>query len=78
MGILFEFEKPPVEHLEGFIFLSKEGGELHNFFKIFDLKFHLKNSKKFPHWMSKSWRISGGRNVCGSNNDLLRKFFLLR
>jgi hypothetical protein len=28
LGILFEFEKPPVEHLEGFILLSKEGGEL--------------------------------------------------
>ncbi len=28
LGILFEFEKPLVEHLEGFILLSREGGEL--------------------------------------------------
>jgi hypothetical protein len=28
LGILFEFEKPPVEHLEGFIFLSRENGKL--------------------------------------------------
>jgi hypothetical protein len=28
LGILFEFEKPPVEHLEGFILLPREGGEL--------------------------------------------------
>jgi hypothetical protein len=28
MGILFEFEKPHVEHLEGFILLPREGGEL--------------------------------------------------
>jgi len=28
LGILFEFEKPPVEHLEGFILLPKEGGKL--------------------------------------------------
>jgi hypothetical protein len=28
LGILFEFEKPSVEHLEGFILLLKEGGEL--------------------------------------------------
>ncbi len=39
LGILFEFEKPPVEHLEGFIFLPKEGGELQNFFKTLDSKF---------------------------------------
>jgi hypothetical protein len=28
MGIFFEFEKLPVEHLEGFILLSREGGKL--------------------------------------------------
>jgi hypothetical protein len=26
LGILFEFEKPLVEHLEGFILLPREGG----------------------------------------------------
>jgi len=26
LGILFEFEKPPVEHPEGFILLPREGG----------------------------------------------------
>ncbi len=73
LGILFEFEKSPVEHLEGFILLSREGGELQNFFKTFDWKFQLKNSKEFPHWISKSWRISCGRNVCSSSNELLRR-----
>jgi hypothetical protein len=28
LSILFELEKPPIEHLEGFIILPKEGGEL--------------------------------------------------
>jgi len=73
LGILFEFEKPPVEHFEGFILLPKEGGELQNFFRTFDWKFQLKNSKEFRHWISKSGHISGGRNVCGSNNELLRR-----
>jgi hypothetical protein len=73
LGILFEFEKPPVKHLEGFIFLPREGGELQNFFGTFDWKFQLKNSEKFPHWISKSWRIGGGRNVCSRSNELLRK-----
>ncbi len=39
LGILFEFEKPLVEHLEGFILLPREGGELQKIFKIFDWKF---------------------------------------
>jgi hypothetical protein len=73
LGILFEFEKPLVKHLEGFILLPREGGELQNSFRTFDWKFQLKNSKKFSHWISKSWRFSGGRNVCGSSNELLRR-----
>jgi hypothetical protein len=28
LNILFELEKPPIEHFEGFILLSREGGEL--------------------------------------------------
>ncbi len=72
LSIFFKLEKPLVEHLEGFIFLSKEGGELHNFFRTFNWKFQLKNSKEFPHWINKSWCIDGGRNVCGSNNELLK------
>jgi hypothetical protein len=28
LSILFEFEKPSIEHLEGFILLPKKGGEL--------------------------------------------------
>ncbi len=72
LGILFEFEKPPVEHLEVFILLPKEGGELQKFFKTFDSNFQLKNLKEFRHWISKSWRISGGRNACSSSNELLR------
>ncbi len=73
LGMLFEFEKPPVEHLEGFILLPRKGGELQNFFETFDWKFQLKNSKESSHWISKSWRIDGGRNVCGSSNELLRR-----
>jgi len=73
LGILFEFEKPPVKHFEGFILLSREGGELQNFFRTFDWKFQLKNSKEFTHWISKSWRISCGRIVCSSNNEFLRR-----
>ncbi len=49
LGILFEFEKPPIEHLGGFILLSKKGIELQKFFKTFNWKFQLKNSKEFPH-----------------------------
>jgi hypothetical protein len=71
LGILFEFEKPHVKHFEGFILLPREGGELQNFFRTFDWKFQLKNLKEFPHWISKSWCIGGGRNVCSSNNELL-------
>jgi hypothetical protein len=36
LGIVFELEKPPIEHLEGFILLLREGGELQIFFKNFD------------------------------------------
>jgi hypothetical protein len=28
LSILFEFEKPSVKHLEGFILLPRKGGEL--------------------------------------------------
>jgi hypothetical protein len=73
LGILFELKKPLVEHLEGFIPFLREGGELQNFFKTLDQKFQLKNLKEFPHWFSKSWCIDGGRNVCGNNNELLRR-----
>jgi hypothetical protein len=72
-SILFEFEKLHVEHFEGFVLLPKEGNELQKKFRIFDRKFQLKNSKKFPHWISKSYCIDGGRDVCGSNNELLRR-----
>jgi hypothetical protein len=36
LSILFDFEKPPIEHLEGFILLPKEGGELQKIFRTFD------------------------------------------
>jgi hypothetical protein len=49
------------DHLEGFILLPRESGELQNFFGTFDWKFQLKNSEEFPHWISKSWRICGGK-----------------
>jgi hypothetical protein len=54
MSILFKLEKPHVEHLEGFIFLSKKGGKLQFFYKTLNRKFQLKNLKEFPHWASKS------------------------
>jgi hypothetical protein len=49
LSILFKLEKPPVEHLEGFMLLSKKGGELKNFFRILNRKFQLRNSKEFLH-----------------------------
>jgi len=73
LSILFKLEKLPVEHLGGFIFLLKEGDELQIFFKSLNRKLQLKNLKEFPHWISKSWCINGGKNVCGNNNELLRR-----
>jgi hypothetical protein len=48
LSILFELEKPPVEHFEGFIFLLREGNELQNFIRTFDRKFQLKIQKNSP------------------------------
>jgi len=39
LSILFKLEKPPIEHLEGFIFLSKEAGKLQKNFTILNRKF---------------------------------------
>jgi hypothetical protein len=36
LSILFKLEKLPVEHLKGFIILSKKGGEQQNFFRNFN------------------------------------------
>jgi hypothetical protein len=33
LSILFKLEKPPIEHLEGFIFLPRKGGELQKIFR---------------------------------------------
>jgi hypothetical protein len=49
LSILFELENPRVEHLEGFILLPKEGGELQKKIGTLNQKFQLKNSKEFPH-----------------------------
>jgi hypothetical protein len=49
LNVLFDLEKPHVEHLEGFILLPKEGGEIQKNFKTLNQKFQLKNSKEFPH-----------------------------
>jgi hypothetical protein len=49
LSILFKLEKPPIEHLEGFILLPRKVSELHNFFRILNLKLQLKKSKEFPH-----------------------------
>jgi hypothetical protein len=73
LSILFNFDKPHVEHLEGFILLPKETSELNFFFKTLNQKFQLKNSKEFPHWINKSWCINGGKNVCDNNNELLQR-----
>jgi hypothetical protein len=61
LSIFFKLDKSLVEHFEGFIFLSREGGELQNFFRTLHQKFQLKNSKEFPYWISKSGAsIMGG------------------
>jgi hypothetical protein len=49
LNILFKLEKPHVQHLEGFILLSKKGGELQKCFRTFNQKFQFNNSKEFPH-----------------------------
>jgi hypothetical protein len=49
MNILFKLEKFLIEHLESFILLPKEGGELQKKFRTLDQKFQLKNSIEFPH-----------------------------
>jgi len=36
MSILFELEKSPVKHFEGFILLPKKGGELQKIFRTLD------------------------------------------
>jgi len=54
LSTLFELEKPPIEHLEGFILLSIEGGKLQKKFRTLNQKFQLKNSKEFPHWINKA------------------------
>jgi hypothetical protein len=48
LNILFKLEKPPTEHLEGFILLMKEGGELQFFFKNFKLEIRVQEFKKIP------------------------------
>jgi hypothetical protein len=73
LSIFFKLEKPPIKHLQGFILLLRKGGELQKKIKTFDQKFQLKNSKEFPHWISKSWCIDGGRNVYDISNELLRR-----
>ncbi len=69
LGIFLEFEKPLIEHLEGFILLPREGGELQNFFRTFDWKFQLKNSKEFPIGLAKaSASVVGGMFVVAITN----------
>jgi hypothetical protein len=48
LSILFELEKPPIKHLEGFIFLLREGGELQIFFRTFNSNFNLRTQKNSP------------------------------
>ncbi len=46
LSILFELEKPLVEHFEGFILLPKKGDKLYDFFRTLNQKFQLKNSPR--------------------------------
>jgi hypothetical protein len=48
LNVLFKLKKPLMEHLEGFILLSKEHGELQKKFRTINRKFQLKNSKNSP------------------------------
>jgi hypothetical protein len=73
LNILFKLEELRVEHLEGFILLPREGGELQNFFRTLNREFQLKNSKEFPHMIIKSWCIDGGRNGYGNNKELFNR-----
>jgi hypothetical protein len=49
LSIFFELEKLHVEHLDGFIFLSRESGELQNFFfELLTRNSNLKTRKNSP------------------------------
>ncbi len=71
--ILFKLEKPHIKHLEGFILLPREGGELQNVLRTINRELQLKNSKEFPHWISKSWCIIGGRIVYAISTKLFKR-----
>jgi hypothetical protein len=61
LNTFFKLEKPPIEHLEGFIILPKKGDKLHNFIRIFDQKFQFKNSKESPTGSTKVSALMVGR-----------------
>jgi hypothetical protein len=48
LSIFFKLEKTLIEHLEGFIFLPKKGGELQNFLELFTGNFSSRTRKNSP------------------------------
>jgi len=48
LSILFKLEKRPVEHLEGFILLSREGSELQKISKLLTKNSSLRTRKNSP------------------------------
>jgi hypothetical protein len=48
LSILFKLEKPPIEHLEGFILLPKEGGKLQIFLELLTRNSSSKIRKNYP------------------------------
>jgi len=60
LNILFKLEKPPIEHLEGFIFLPKKGGELQIFSNLFTKKFSTKTRKNSPTSSTKAGALMVG------------------
>jgi hypothetical protein len=63
LGILFEFEKPPVEHLEGFILLPKEGGKLQNFLELLTGNSSSRIRKNSPAGLAKAGVSAQSRDV---------------
>jgi hypothetical protein len=48
LSIIFELEKPPIEHIEGFILLLKESGELQKISKLITGNFSSRIRKNSP------------------------------
>jgi hypothetical protein len=61
LSILFEFEKPPIKHLESFILLLREGGKLQKKLKILTSNSRSRIQKNSPTGLAKASASMVGR-----------------